>query len=180
MVATLSLLTLAAVVAAVVVAAPTAVAADPVTTPGAHVAADPQSPTGYTVTFVYHNANATQVRLAGDLTLLDSHREHAVPAGGVADGPVPRGRDRVPAGHDQGHRRQLVGLPAAARRRPQLLVPGLGPDPGLGEQAHLRPGVHQPAAHRRPSFRVRNNDVLDAVYVPYAEKQNDPVLEARA
>ncbi len=33
--------------------------------------ADRHSPTGYTVKFVYHNPNATQVRLAGDLTLLD-------------------------------------------------------------------------------------------------------------
>ncbi len=30
------------------------------------------------------------------------------------------------------------------------------------------------------SFRVRNNDVLDAVYVPYDAKQNDPILETRA
>ena len=32
---------------------------------------DPESPTGYTVTFVYKNENATAVRLAGDLTLRD-------------------------------------------------------------------------------------------------------------
>ena len=67
----LSLITLSAMVAGVLVAAPAAVAADPPTTPGAHVVAEPQSPTGYTVTFVYSNPNATQVRLAGDLTLLD-------------------------------------------------------------------------------------------------------------
>jgi hypothetical protein len=36
---------------------------------GPTVTADPDSPTGYTVTFVYYNPNATQVRLAGDLTL---------------------------------------------------------------------------------------------------------------
>src|SRR5690606_21094032 len=30
------------------------------------------------------------------------------------------------------------------------------------------------------AFRTRNNDVLDAVYVPYAAVQNDPVLESRA
>ena len=38
---------------------------------GPTVTADPNSPTGYTVTFVYYNPNATGVRLAGDLTLLD-------------------------------------------------------------------------------------------------------------
>ncbi len=37
---------------------------------GATVTPNPDSPTGYTVTFVYHNPDATQVRLAGDLTLL--------------------------------------------------------------------------------------------------------------
>ena len=67
----MSTLALMTMVAGALVVAPTAVAADPVTTPGATVTADPQSPTGYTVTFVYHNPNATQVRLAGDLTLLD-------------------------------------------------------------------------------------------------------------
>ena len=49
--------------------APTAFAADPVQ--GTTVTANADSPTGYTVTFTYHNENATQVRLAGDLTLLD-------------------------------------------------------------------------------------------------------------
>ena len=40
------------------------------------------------------------------------------------------------------------------------------------------------SSHPRPpgvtTFRVGNNDVLDVVYVPYHEKQNDPVLEQRA
>lgn len=46
-----------------------AFAEDPPIVQGPTVTADPDSPTGYTVTFVYYNPNATQVRLAGDLTL---------------------------------------------------------------------------------------------------------------
>jgi len=42
---------------------------DPAPVEGPTITADPASPTGYTVTFVYYNPNATQVRLAGDLTL---------------------------------------------------------------------------------------------------------------
>jgi enterochelin esterase-like enzyme len=42
------------------------------------------------------------------------------------------------------------------------------------------PASSNPRPAGDTTFRVRNNDVLDAVYVPYAEKQNDPVLKARA
>ena len=42
------------------------------------------------------------------------------------------------------------------------------------------PASTNPRPAEDTSFRTRNNDVLDAVYVPYSEKQNDPVLEARA
>ncbi|MFD0818169.1 alpha/beta hydrolase [Micromonospora zhanjiangensis] len=42
------------------------------------------------------------------------------------------------------------------------------------------PASTKPRPPGDASFRVRNNDVLDAVYVPYAEKQNDPVLKRRA
>ena len=51
--------------------APRAAADVPAMVEGVTVAPDPDSPTGYTATFVYLNPNATQVRLAGDLTLLD-------------------------------------------------------------------------------------------------------------
>ena len=67
----MTLLALTALVAGALVTSPAALAQDPAPTPGANVSADPQSPTGYTVTFVYHNPDATQVRLGGDLTLLD-------------------------------------------------------------------------------------------------------------
>lgn len=54
-----------------VVPAPAAAAGRPPIVQGATVKADRHSPTGYTVTFTYRNPHATQVRLAGDLTLLD-------------------------------------------------------------------------------------------------------------
>jgi hypothetical protein len=38
-------------------------------TPGPHVFADPNSPTGYTGRFVYYNPEATSVRFVGDLLL---------------------------------------------------------------------------------------------------------------
>jgi hypothetical protein len=38
-------------------------------TPGPHVYADPDSPTGYTARFVYHNPTATSVRFVGDILL---------------------------------------------------------------------------------------------------------------
>src|SRR5690625_3139704 len=45
---------------------------------GVTVLEDPQSPTGYTVTFVYKNENATKVQLAGDLELRDVNDPPAV------------------------------------------------------------------------------------------------------
>ena len=38
-------------------------------TPGPHVVADPNSPTGYTGHFVYYNPTATSVRFVGDILL---------------------------------------------------------------------------------------------------------------
>ena len=42
------------------------------------------------------------------------------------------------------------------------------------------PASTNPRPPGESSFRVRNNDVLDVVHVPYAAKQSDPVLQARA
>ena len=67
----MSLLALVSLSAGTVALAPAAFADSPAITEGATVTANPDSPTGYSVTFVYHNPDATQVRLAGDLTLLD-------------------------------------------------------------------------------------------------------------
>ena len=149
----MSTLALMTMVAGALVVAPTAVAADPVTTPGATVTADPQSPTGYTVTFVYRNPNATQVRLAGDLTLLD------LATGSTRYQPEAWQTGRYHAGGTEFLREMTkdaegnwsVSRPAA-RRGSELLVPGLGPDPGVGEQAHLGPASTNPRpAGRRPS-----------------------------
>lgn len=68
---TISLLAFMSLGVGAIVSAPAALAAEPAIVEGATVTADNDSPTGYTVTFVYRNPNATQVRLAGDLTLLD-------------------------------------------------------------------------------------------------------------
>ena len=67
----ISVLAFMSVGAGVILSAPAAVAGRPRIVEGATVIADRSSPTGYTVRFVYHNPNATQVSLAGDLTLLD-------------------------------------------------------------------------------------------------------------
>jgi hypothetical protein len=61
---TISLLAFMSLGAGAIVSAPAAVAAGPAIVEGATVRADNDSPTGYTVEFVYHNPNATQVRLA--------------------------------------------------------------------------------------------------------------------
>ena len=63
-----------------------------------------------------------------------------------------------------------------ARRRLELLVPGVGPDSGLGEQAHLGPGLDQAAARRASLVPCTEQRRARCVYVPYAEKQSDPVL----
>jgi enterochelin esterase-like enzyme len=163
----------------------TAFAAD--TTEGTNVTADPTSPTGYTVTFVYHNPNAEQVKLGGDLSLLDSTTGGAIRiqpegwktgmyhTGGTeflrdmvkdADGnwsvTIPMHAGALSYWYrvwdsSQGWTNKRIWDPASPNIRP------------VGTDDNSTP------------FRVRNNnDVLDAVYVPYDAKQNDPTLESRA
>lgn len=160
---------------------PAAVAAGPAMVEGATVKADPRSPTGYTVKFVYHNPNATQVRLAGDLTLLDLN------TGNTRYQPEEWQPGRYHSGGTEFLREMTkdpkgywsISLPLHAGSLSYWYRVW---DP---TQDWVNKRIWDPAStHPRPpgeaSFRVRNNDVLDAVYVPYAEKQNDPVLAERA
>jgi enterochelin esterase-like enzyme len=156
---------------------------------GPTVKADPNSPTGYTVTFVYYNPNATQVRLAGDLTLRgigegttrfqpEAWQTGRYHAGGVeflrdmtkdADGYWSVSIPLHAGGLSYWYR---VWDPTQSWTNRRIWDPA---------GTHPRPTVDPNNATNSTPFRIRNNnDVLDAVYVPYAEKQNDPVLETRA
>lgn len=176
----LSLLSLMALLAGAVIAAPTAVAADPAT-PGAHVSADSQSPTGYTATFVYHNPSATQVRLGGDLTLLDvgtgntRYQPEAWQTGRYHSGGTEFLRDMVKDADGN----WSVSVPVHAGGL-SFWYRVWDPTQGWTNKRIWDPTSTNPRPSGTTTFRVRNNDVLDAVYVPYAEKQNDPVLRARA
>ena len=167
-----------------------AFAEDPAMVQGPTVTADPASPTGYTATFVYYNPNATGVRLGGDLTLLD-----------VNTGPSVRYQpeDWQTGRYHAGGTEFLRDMTKDADGYWSVSIPlhagGLSywyrvDDPTQGWTNHR---IWDPASTKpRPTidpdnpifstpFRIRNNnDVLDVVYVPYAEKMNDPVLEGRA
>jgi enterochelin esterase-like enzyme len=176
-----SLLAFASLGVGAIVAAPAAFADEPAIVEGTTVTANPDSPTGNTVTFVYYNPNATQVRLAGDLTLLD------VSTGTTRYQPEAWQQGRYHAGGTEFLRDMTKDADGYWSVSVPLHAGGLSYwyrvwDP---TQGWVNKRIWDPAStHPRPpgdaSFRVRNNDVLDAVYVPYAEKQNDPVLEARA
>jgi hypothetical protein len=167
--------------AGVFVAAPSAFAEDPAIVQGPNVVADPGSPTGYTVTFVYHNPNATQVRLAGDLTLLD------LATGNTRYQPEQWQLGRYHAGGTEFLRDMTKDADGNWSVSVPLHAGGLSywyrvwdPTQGWANKRIWDPTSTNPRPPGDASFRVRNNDVLDAVYVPYAEKQNDPVLEGRA
>jgi len=174
-----SLLAFASLGAGAIVSAPAAFADDPAIVEGPTVTANPASPTGYTVTFVYYNPDATQVRLAGDLTLLD------LTTGTTRYQPEEWQQGRYHAGGTEFLRDMTPDADGYWSVTVPLHAGGLSYwyrvwDPTQGWENKR---IWDPAStHPRPpsSFRVGNNDVLDAVYVPYADKQNDPVLEARA
>ncbi|RIV40256.1 Ig-like domain repeat protein [Micromonospora radicis] len=178
----ISLLALMSLATGAVVSAPAAAAGkhEPAVVKGATVTADRNSPTGYTVKFVYHNPNATQVRLAGDLTLLD------VNTGNTRYQPEQWQPGRYHAGGTEFLRDMTRDSKGNWSVSLPLHAGGLSywyrvwdPTQGWENKRIWDPASTNP----RPagdSFRVRNNDVLDAVYVPYAEKQNDPVLKERA
>ena len=161
--------------------ADSAFAEDSAIVQGPTVTADPDSPTGYTVTFVYYNPNATQVKLAGDLTLLDintgntRYQPEAWQTGRYHTGGTEFLRDMT----NDGNGYWSVSIPMHAG--------GLSywyrvwdPTQGWSNKRIWDPTATHPRPPADTTFRVRNNDVLGAVYVPYAEKQNDPVLESRA
>ncbi len=167
--------------AGAIVSAPAAVAAGPAIVEGATVTADPSSPTGYTGKFVYRNPNATQVRLAGDLTLLD------VRTGTTRYQPEDWQTGRYHAGGTEFLRDMTkdskgywsVSIPLHAGSL-SYWYRVWDPTQGWVNKRIWDPASTHPRPPGESSFRVRNNDVLDAVYVPYAEKQNDPVLKERA
>lgn len=157
---------------------------------GPTVKADPASPTGYTVTFVYYNPNATKVKLAGDLTLLDVNTGSTVRyqpeewqtgryhAGGVeflrdmtkdADGYWSVSIPLHAGGLSYWYR---VDDPTQVWTNHRIWDPA---------GTHPRPTIDPANPIFSTPFRIRNNnDVLGVVYVPYAEKMNDPVLKGRA
>ncbi|MFD6566886.1 alpha/beta hydrolase-fold protein [Micromonospora profundi] len=167
--------------ASAVVSAPAAAATTAAVVEGATVTADNASPTGYTATFVYRNPNATQVRLAGDLTLLDvgtgttRYQPEAWQSGRYHSGGTEFLRDmtRDPAGY------WSVSVPLHAGSL-SYWYRVWDPTQGWVNKRIWDPASTNPRPPGESSFRVRNNDVLDAVYVPYADKQNDPVLKARS
>ncbi|PMR62069.1 hypothetical protein C1A38_06160 [Verrucosispora sp. ts21] len=163
-----------------VVSAPAA-AATPTTVEGATVRADNGSPTGYTVDFVYRNPHATQVRLAGDLTLLD------VSTGNTRYQPEAWQTGRYHAGGTEFLRDMTRDADGNWSVSVPLHAGSLSywyrvwdPTQGWENKRIWDPASTNPRPPGQSSFRVRNNDVLDAVYVPYADKQNDPVLKERA
>ncbi|MBF9131231.1 Ig-like domain repeat protein [Plantactinospora sp. S1510] len=176
-----SLLAFISLGAGAVVAAPAAAAGRPTSVEGPTVRPDRHSPTGYTVTFVYHNPNATQVRLAGDLTLLD------VGTGNTRYQPEAWQPGRYHAGGTEFLRDMTKDAKGYWSVSVPLHAGSLSywyrvwdPTQGWVNRRIWDPASTHPRPPGESSFRVRNNDVLDAVYVPYAAKQNDPVLRERA
>ncbi|MEV4620729.1 alpha/beta hydrolase-fold protein [Asanoa sp. NPDC049573] len=166
---------------ATVLAAPAAATGSAAIVEGATVTADNDSPTGYTVTFVYHNPAATQVRLGGDLTLLD------MSTGTTRYQPEAWQPGRYHAGGTEFLRDMTKDANGYWSVSVPLHAGGLSywyrvwdPTQGWENKRIWDPASTKPRPPGGSSFRVRNNDVLDAVYVPYAEKQNDPVLKQRA
>jgi enterochelin esterase-like enzyme len=164
-----------------VTAASPVVAQEPTLEPGANVLADPSSPTGYTVTFVYNNPNATQVILAGDLTLL------GLDSGTTRFQPEEWQTGRYHSGGVEFRRDMTMDADGSWSISLPLHAGGISywyrvwdPTQGWENKRIWDPTSSHPRPPGDASFRVRNNDVLDAVYVPYAEQQNDPVLEQRA
>jgi len=148
---------------------------------GPNITADPDSPTGYTVTFVYYNPNATQVKLAGDLTLLD------INTGSTRYQPEEWQTGRYHTGGTEFLRDMTKDADGYWSASIPMHAGGLSywyrvwdPTQGWENKRIWDPTATHPRPDGNTTFRVRNNDVLGAVYVPYDEKQNDPALESRA
>ena len=155
---------------------------------GPTVMEDPESPTGYTVRFVYKNPTATRVQLAGDLELRDLNDPPAVfPDPGVRYQPEEWQPGRYHVGGAEFRRdMQPIGGGYWSVSIP-LHAGGLSywyrvwdPSQDWEDKRIWDPASSHPRPSGVTTFRVGNNDVLDVVYVPYHEKQDDPVLEGRA
>jgi len=151
---------------------------------GPTVTADPASPTGYTVTFVYYNPNATQVRLAGDLTLRDVVNGTT----NIRYQPEDWQLGRYHVGGVEFLRDMTVDADGYWSASIPMHAGGLSywyrvwdPSQNWENKRIWDPTSTNPRPAGDTTFRVRNNDVLDAVYVPLdAEKQNDLTLISRA
>ena len=154
---------------------------------GATVTEDLNSPTGYTVTFVYKNENATNVQLAGDLELRDLNDP---PAGYPSTGIRYQPEEWQPGRYHLGGREFRRDMTEIGDGYWTISIPmhagGLSywyrvwdPSQDWEDKRIWDPT----SSHARPpkgfSWRETRNDVLDAVYVPYHEKQNVAHLETR-
>ncbi len=178
-----SLLAVASLGVGAVVAAPASLAVDVDVAPieGATVIADESSPTGYTVEFVYRNPDATQVRLGGDLTLLD------LGTGSTRYQPEQWQTGRYHSGGTEFLRDMTEDADGYWSVSVPLHAGGISywyrvwdPTQGWQNKRIWDPASTSPRPPGESSFRTRNNDVLDVVHVPYADKQDDPVLAGRA
>ncbi len=149
---------------------------------GPIVKEDAGSPTGYSVTFVYKNDTADAVRLAGDLTLLkvgDTEKTRYElenwETGMYHAGGVEFLRDMVK--DENGYWTVTVPLHAGGLSYWYRVDDA---SKGWENKRLWDPASTKPRPAGTTSFRVLNNDVLDAVYVPYSEKQNDETLAQRA
>jgi enterochelin esterase-like enzyme len=154
---------------------------DPTMVPGPTVRADPDSPTGYSVTFVYHNPHAARVQLAGDLSLLDINN------GTTRYQPEEWQTGRYHCGGVEFLREMTRDSDGYWSASIPMHAGGLSywyrvwdPAQGWSNKRIWDPTAPHPRPEGNSSFRVRNNDVLGAVYVPYDAIQNDSVLETRA
>ena len=154
---------------------------------GATVIEDPNSPTGYTVTFVYKNENATRVQLAGDLELRDINDPPAgYPSAGIRYQPEEWQPGRYHVGgrefrrdmNNMGNGYWSISIPMHAG--------GLSywyrvwdPSQDWEDKRVWDPTSTHPRPPEGFSWRERRNDVLDAVYVPYHQKQNVGPLKTR-
>ncbi|NLJ75092.1 MAG: hypothetical protein GX331_08890 [Firmicutes bacterium] len=155
---------------------------------GATVTEDPESPTGYTVTFVYKNENATRVQLAGDLELRDVNDPPAVfPSPGTRYQPEEWQPGRYHVGGNE-FRRDMIEIGSGYW---SISIPmhagGLSywyrvwdPVQGWEDKRIWDPAATHPRPYGTTTFRANNNDELGVVYVPYHEKQDDPALQSRA
>ena len=145
-------------------------------TAGPKLVADPESPTGYTGQFTYYDPDAEVVYFCGDLMLSDMNE-----SGGSAatyspfeyrPGLMRRGgsqfkEEMTPIGNGWWY--YEVPLAAGANQYwfNTNTITRMIPDPNNHPQWS-------------PASNWNTKDAYNAIYVPYDEKQDNPVLEARA